>query len=485
MKSIFILLAIALSNLTGSQRNFQQYNKKQIDSIFEVNRSALNFEQSIKQASKAYNASKAINYQEGVARALLVYATIYSNARQHQYAFKYAVEAENAAIEINNPDFEAHALFIEGLTYNYLGFYEDGRKTLLKGISVAQNIEDADKRHYRLANIDNALGISSEPQDAIVYYKKSCSELIKMKKQKVGPGSLGQAINNLASVYVNLKQYDSAGFYLNKALILTVQEKDSIAIALTYSNLGVFYYRKKQYAASEISYLKGIDFARKFKNAFTLKNLYSNLSELYTTLNEKEKARKSLEIFDKLSDSLSNADKLAVQTPLNYIVQYKERQLDQNKKRYLRVILLTCFLLIISACAAFYFYGRFRKKLKLTTEKMNDLVAKIQMNEDKRSPAKIEELKAVVQLAVNNDPAFITKFNQYDAEFSRKLLKLAPSLVASETEFCALLRLSFETKEIARYTRASVRAVEAKKHRIRKKLNIPSDQDINIWMSHI
>jgi hypothetical protein len=118
-------------------------------------------------------------------------------------------------------------------------------------------------------------------------------------------------------------------------------------------------------------------------------------------------------------------------------------------------------------------------------QKIDELLKKIMRDEDRHSPAKIEELKEIVQLAINNSPAFLIKFNEFDPEFSKTILSLAPNLVASEIEFCALLRLNFETKEIARYTKSSVRAAEGKKYRIRKKLGIPSDQDINIWMSHI
>jgi hypothetical protein len=118
-------------------------------------------------------------------------------------------------------------------------------------------------------------------------------------------------------------------------------------------------------------------------------------------------------------------------------------------------------------------------------QKIDELLKKIMRDEDRHSPAKTEELKEIVQLAINNNPAFLTKFNEFDPVFSKTLLGMAPNLVASEIEFCALLRLNFETKEIARYTKSSVRAAEGKKYRIRKKLNIPSDQDINIWMTHI
>ena len=118
-------------------------------------------------------------------------------------------------------------------------------------------------------------------------------------------------------------------------------------------------------------------------------------------------------------------------------------------------------------------------------QKINELVAKIESSEKTITSSKIEELKEVVQLVISNNPAFLTKFNELDPDFCQKLLSAAPNLVATEIEFCILLRLNFETKEIARYTKSSVRAVEGKKYRIRRKLNIPSDQDITIWMINL
>ncbi len=123
--------------------------------------------------------------------------------------------------------------------------------------------------------------------------------------------------------------------------------------------------------------------------------------------------------------------------------------------------------------------------INMAQQKIDELIKKIELSEDNRSPSKMEELKEIVQLAVSNNPAFLVKFNEYDPAFCKKLLELAPNMVAAEIEFCVLLRLNFETKEIARYTKISVRAVEGKKYRIRRKLNIPSDQDINIWMTNI
>ncbi|WP_184550973.1 helix-turn-helix transcriptional regulator [Mucilaginibacter sp. FT3.2] len=123
--------------------------------------------------------------------------------------------------------------------------------------------------------------------------------------------------------------------------------------------------------------------------------------------------------------------------------------------------------------------------INLAQQKIEELVKKVELSEGKQSASQMEELKEIIQLIVNNNPAFLMKFNDYDPAFSKKILSIAPNMVATEIEFCVLLRLNFETKEIARYTKTSVRAVEGKKYRIRKKLDIPSDQDINIWMTNI
>lgn len=147
-------------------------------------------------------------------------------------------------------------------------------------------------------------------------------------------------------------------------------------------------------------------------------------------------------------------------------------------------VLLIVFIIQLSK-AEVLLRNETEQSVMMAQQRIDELMKKIESNERSHSPSKLEELKEIVQLAVNNNPAFLIKFNDFDPGFSQKLLKIAPNLVASEIELCILLRLNFETKEIARHTKASVRAIEGKKYRVRKKLGIPSDKDINIWMAHI
>jgi hypothetical protein len=60
-----------------------------------------------------------------------------------------------------------------------------------------------------------------------------------------------------------------------------------------------------------------------------------------------------------------------------------------------------------------------------------------------------------------------------------------PNLRSTELEFCAMAYLNFTTKNIAEYTFVTIRAVQIRKNRLRKKFEIPSDADFNNWMREL
>ncbi|KFF74787.1 hypothetical protein HX13_12280 [Chryseobacterium sp. P1-3] len=87
----------------------------------------------------------------------------------------------------------------------------------------------------------------------------------------------------------------------------------------------------------------------------------------------------------------------------------------------------------------------------------------------------------LVSLAKKNDSTFLTRFQEIYPDFCPKLLDINPKLGASELAFCAMIKLNFTSKEIAEYTFIQHKSVQQKKHRLRKKLNVPSDQELFIF----
>jgi hypothetical protein len=96
-----------------------------------------------------------------------------------------------------------------------------------------------------------------------------------------------------------------------------------------------------------------------------------------------------------------------------------------------------------------------------------------------------DKLTRVVELAKNGSPAFFTEFKSLYPNLTEKLVEIQPNTIASELEFFAYLKLNFSTKEIAKFTNSTVRSVEARKYRIRKKFNISEKIDIYVWASNL
>ncbi|WP_184550483.1 tetratricopeptide repeat protein [Mucilaginibacter sp. FT3.2] len=485
MKRTCLIFGVLIFTLTGYTGYSQQLKKRQIDSLRKVAELSKDLQESVRMLTIACDASKKIHDEDGLVESLLLIASKYSNVKQFENTFKYAVAAESVAEKTGNPVYQVKILFLKGISYNNLGFYSDATEVLNRAIPVAQAIADVDQRHLFLGNIYNALAQYNERSKSISLYKKCFSEYMQMSKAPKGSGWLQQSANNLGTAYYYSEKYDSAGYYFTKALHFAIAQKDTIILANVYDNLGSLSYQKKQYVAAKKYFQTAYFLNTIIKDSYLENDICTFLAKIHTALNENEKAKKYFDRAIYLKDSLSAAEKRSVKTPLNYIVKYKEQQLAKSQSSDLRIIFITGMLLIVALSATFFYRYMLKKESRISEEKVNDLIEKMELNAEGQSPSRIEELKGIVQLAVNNNPAFFTKYNEFDPLFSKKLLAEAPTLTAIELEFCLFFKLSFETKEIARYNRLSVRAVEGKKYRIRKKLSIPSNQDISIWMNHI
>ena len=79
----------------------------------------------------------------------------------------------------------------------------------------------------------------------------------------------------------------------------------------------------------------------------------------------------------------------------------------------------------------------------------------------------------------NEDWEFFEKaFNNADKDFLKKVKKAHPTLTHNDLRLCAFLRLNLLSKEIAPLLNISVRSVEIKRYRLRKKMNLSRDESI-------
>ncbi len=104
----------------------------------------------------------------------------------------------------------------------------------------------------------------------------------------------------------------------------------------------------------------------------------------------------------------------------------------------------------------------------------NDLLH-LQDNASRKEVARVIDKN----LSNNSDWEFFKKaFNNADKDFLNKIKSLHPNLTANDLKFCAFLRLNLSSKEIAPLLNISVRSVEIKRYRLRKKLSLEHSENL-------
>jgi len=100
---------------------------------------------------------------------------------------------------------------------------------------------------------------------------------------------------------------------------------------------------------------------------------------------------------------------------------------------------------------------------------------------------KFEKLLKTIDKNINTSSdweVFQTNFNEIHDSFYNELVKKHEDLTAKDLKLCAYLKMNLSTKEIAPIMRISIRGVEIHRYRLRKKLNLSGEQNLNEYLIH-
>lgn len=74
---------------------------------------------------------------------------------------------------------------------------------------------------------------------------------------------------------------------------------------------------------------------------------------------------------------------------------------------------------------------------------------------------------------------FESNFNQVHEQFYKKLLEAYPGLTPNDLKFAAYLKMNLSSKEIAPLLNITVKSLELKRHRLRRKMNLAAVENLN------
>ncbi len=123
------------------------------------------------------------------------------------------------------------------------------------------------------------------------------------------------------------------------------------------------------------------------------------------------------------------------------------------------------------------------------TIKKNELVNEISdIVKDLPDSPGAKNLKKLVKKNMSSKQDWITfeeAFNNADKDFFKKVKEMHPGLTTGDLRLCVYLRLNLSSKEIAPLLHISPRSVEIKRYRLRKKMELDKETNLNDYIIQI
>ncbi|WP_442591737.1 triple tyrosine motif-containing protein [Pedobacter sp. AW31-3R] len=116
-------------------------------------------------------------------------------------------------------------------------------------------------------------------------------------------------------------------------------------------------------------------------------------------------------------------------------------------------------------------------------QNLNQEMTKLRADKGKESnDDELRKMQKLVDEGLNDQrrdwSMFESSFDEAHGSFFKKLKAKYPELVPNDLKLCALLHMNMTSKEMASLLNITLRGVEIRRHRLRKKLNIPAEKNL-------
>jgi DNA-binding CsgD family transcriptional regulator len=119
-------------------------------------------------------------------------------------------------------------------------------------------------------------------------------------------------------------------------------------------------------------------------------------------------------------------------------------------------------------------------------QKLSEEMTKLKdENGKKLSEDQLRKIQKVIDDGMNDERdwnLFESSFNEAHESFFKKLKANHPDLVPNDLKLCAYLHMNMSSKEMASLLNISLRGVEIRRYRLRKKLEVPHDKNLTEFL---
>jgi len=381
-----------------------------------------NFDSSIYYNLKALKIRQENNLDKEVAKSNINLGVIYFEKGYYETSLKYYLDA--LSFYENMPDKVDVDFTYLGTVYNNLGnVYQElgkiykAKHFYLKALKIYTDF--GDKRE--LSNINNNLGdiekTNGKAEAALEHYNRAylLSKEIDEKQEIL------ISCVNLSKYYADIKNNDSARFYINEGLKYGKEINDKKHTIRLYINSGNIMKQKGFPYKSIEQYNKALKLSDEAGIIKNKEEIYFALSEIYSELNQSEKAYSYFKLYSAAKDSIFNKEKHRQITDMatkyeteqkdkeialqDLEIEKKQAEINQQKARQRVFVAGIIILILILAFLVIYFIQKKKHREELHLRHLEEQKHKEQLKAIKQSLEAGEEERIRLADRMHDDVA--------------------------------------------------------------------------------
>lgn len=500
VKKISTLILIFVLHFIYGQNYSEQ--KKELDSLIKVAdvynsdyKTILLFEISQSILEK----SNAIDYDKGKSYAYYNIACCLYDVVNSEKSVKYAKKALSYNIYLKtNPIQKSRIILLLGTNYRRLKLYDRSANSYHRALKV---LEDSSEKSDEAKILKSSLYINisslysqNKNLDSTYHYLHKNELILRGLNTEYSYLNKAASKGQLGLYFNQIKNADSANYYFDQGLNLIQDKNHQYELELLYGKGEAFALQNNSQKAIEF-YEKALWVSKEKGTTEITGNeitIYKNLAELYTANKNFEKAS----FYSKLYMKYNTTDAEIISTDRDFVLSAIEKQekkeakdlANHNRAKLVSIVSLSILVIIL----LIFLIQKINRRKKAEVEKANQLlIQKNKIINEEKEKNELLQLKVndcfdeIAKLAKSNSPEFITRFQEVYPDFVEKIKSINPDLRVADLILSAYIFLGFHTKDIADCTFKSVRTVQGAKSRLRTKLDIPSDESLELWVLNI
>lgn len=490
--------------------------------------------------SQAINVFESINDKSSAAMCYNSLGNLYTSQSNYLLALECYHKGLAIREETRDTNAIAKSLISIGGIYLIQKNYTKALEYNHKAVEIAKKSNDKHTIAGGLLNI-GSIYLETNDKRSIDFFDKA----LEISKE-LNIISLQIAIYlNYGELYYNLSELDKSFKSFENALELSEITKQKSTTSFAKLQIAKIYFAKNDFSNALKYAQSSLEIAENLKLIKTEKDLHELLSNIYAKNNNYKNAYIHSQLFKQLSDSIFNENNIRQLTELEFTYKFEKEKrviaLEQQKefavmvakkKQQLIIIIILAISVILVSLLALYINRLYRFKNsaniainKLEQEKKNLLEKEIERinleleqhqkslalntlklsKNTERDTETVKKLEAILEsttpenrwlmldiIASFKKNSRSSSWNEFELlfqnvhnSFYENINNKFPDLTANERKLCAFLKLNMSSKDIANITFQSEEALKKARQRLRQKLGIGRDTNLNAYIQNI